>query len=233
MTPPSEDEGLRAEVERLKAAIRAHRDRRGDDRCWLDDLELYAALGEGDPDPATLQLPSREEFLESCRRFHARRQQDPDAPPSPDFLTIAQLQAMVGRDHPPDSGAAIDDEWLRSLGFRWETIERSPHPHWTLWIGDEVPGHDFMVAFEDLGLELSRSCVADDRWHCWFRSDLAGRYGRFLHVRHLRARGELRALYQALTGRDLDGRPARVKAGRDRPLERMRHGPHGKENGDG
>lgn len=35
------------EVEKLQAAIRKHRDTRGDDRCWLDDEELYSTLPEG------------------------------------------------------------------------------------------------------------------------------------------------------------------------------------------
>lgn len=43
---------LAREVQRLRAAIRAHRDQRGDDRCHLDDAALYAALPEGDTRPA-------------------------------------------------------------------------------------------------------------------------------------------------------------------------------------
>lgn len=35
------------EVERLRAAIRKHRDYRGDDRCYEDDGELYRVLPEG------------------------------------------------------------------------------------------------------------------------------------------------------------------------------------------
>jgi len=40
--------GLEAENDRLRDAIKKHRDQRGDDRCWLDDRELYAVLGDGD-----------------------------------------------------------------------------------------------------------------------------------------------------------------------------------------
>lgn len=62
----------------LETAIRKHRDQRGDDRCWLDDLELYAVLGDEQPD---LTLPLREEFLSNCSRFWECRQRhtDPEA----------------------------------------------------------------------------------------------------------------------------------------------------------
>ncbi len=39
-------------VERYEAGIRAHRDARGDDRCWRDDVALYQLLPEGYVAPA-------------------------------------------------------------------------------------------------------------------------------------------------------------------------------------
>lgn len=65
-------EELREENERLKAAIRRHRDERGNDRCWLDDSRLYAEI-EGS-ELANLSLPPREEFLTNCERYWQRRQ---------------------------------------------------------------------------------------------------------------------------------------------------------------
>lgn len=62
---------LEAERDKLKDAIRNHRDQKGDDRCYLDDAELYAVLGEGE---ATTTLPPKEQFLANCARFHASRQ---------------------------------------------------------------------------------------------------------------------------------------------------------------
>src|SRR4051812_29344135 len=59
---------LEAENEKFKGAIANHRDQRGDDRCYLDDAELYAVLGEAQ---AVTALPPREEFLANCARFHA------------------------------------------------------------------------------------------------------------------------------------------------------------------
>lgn len=59
-------------VQALEAAIRKHRDQRGDDRCWLDDGELYVTA-LGDTPMAACALPPREEFLANCARYHASR----------------------------------------------------------------------------------------------------------------------------------------------------------------
>lgn len=42
---------LRVELENTRNAIRKHRDMKGDDRCHLDDGELYSILPEGDTRP--------------------------------------------------------------------------------------------------------------------------------------------------------------------------------------
>ena len=56
----------------LQTAVRNHRDQRGDDRCWLDDLELYKHLPEGVAS-ADLRQCSPEVMLENCKRFIASR----------------------------------------------------------------------------------------------------------------------------------------------------------------
>jgi len=59
-----------AESEVLHAAIRKHRDYRGDDRCWMDDEELYAVLPEGYAPPerdTTVELKLCEKFIASRR----------------------------------------------------------------------------------------------------------------------------------------------------------------------
>lgn len=58
-------------IAELEAAIRNHRDQRGDDRCWIDDQELYQVLGDV---KANTALPTKEVFMENCARFHATRQ---------------------------------------------------------------------------------------------------------------------------------------------------------------
>ncbi len=60
------------EIRHLRAGIRAHRDARGNDRCWVDDEALYRLLGT--EHEATTLLPERAVFLENCARFHANRQ---------------------------------------------------------------------------------------------------------------------------------------------------------------
>lgn len=86
------------EVGHLKAAIREHRDQRGDDRCHLDDQKLYAVLGEGDADPYAhdATLPPKGEFLRSCERYWHQRQpkSGTDAIVS-GCMTIAQLEADI------------------------------------------------------------------------------------------------------------------------------------------
>jgi hypothetical protein len=63
---------LRDEVLKLRDAIRLHRDQRGDDRCWLDDVLLYKALPE--TVHSLTQLQPRDEFMLACEKFWCTRQ---------------------------------------------------------------------------------------------------------------------------------------------------------------
>lgn len=84
------------ELDRLRAAIRKHRDEKGDSRCWLDDAELYASLVA--LAPVETALPPKCEFLESCSRFWEQRQSpDEKAAAGVGGGTIAQLEAEIGR----------------------------------------------------------------------------------------------------------------------------------------
>jgi hypothetical protein len=60
------------EYNKLATAIRKHRDQRGDDRCWMDDYELYEALPEG-INGADLRLNTPDEMLACCRQYIAKR----------------------------------------------------------------------------------------------------------------------------------------------------------------
>lgn len=93
----------------------------------------------------------------------------------------------------------ITEDWLREVGFRWSQFERQPTKHWTIWLGWAMEdGPDL----EDIGLELSEGF--EGKWFCWLRSDTAGRYSRFVHVRHLRWKLELAELIAAIAGRSFD-----------------------------
>src|SRR5262245_17416301 len=65
-------------VRELEAAIRKHREQRADDRCWLDDLDLYAVLRDGKR--ADNSMPPRGIFLANCANFYDRRCQKGDWP---------------------------------------------------------------------------------------------------------------------------------------------------------
>lgn len=65
-------------VSQLETAIRTHRDQRGDDRCWLDDAELYAVLGEDQATQTDFKLPPRQTFLQNCSRYWECRQKSTD-----------------------------------------------------------------------------------------------------------------------------------------------------------
>lgn len=65
------------EIARLRRAIADHRDARGHDRCWLDDLALYRVLG-GEIPGSGLALPPRCEFLARCEAYWERRQRPED-----------------------------------------------------------------------------------------------------------------------------------------------------------
>jgi hypothetical protein len=66
-------EELKTEAKKLRASIRYHRDQKGDDRCWVDDLRLYETLPEGAVGHDST-LPTEEVFLENCKRFCRSRQ---------------------------------------------------------------------------------------------------------------------------------------------------------------
>lgn len=53
----------------LESAIKKHRDAKGDDRCWLDDYDLYSVLHDNLVE-TDLRLPPQAEFMANCRRFH-------------------------------------------------------------------------------------------------------------------------------------------------------------------
>lgn len=86
-------------IEKLLAAIRKHRDEKGDDRCWLDDVELYRALPEGAVE-VDLRLHEPEAMLANCRRFIANRH-DPSVPYVSPQRRIEELEAEVKRHTTP------------------------------------------------------------------------------------------------------------------------------------
>jgi len=95
----------------------------------------------------------------------------------------------------------LSAEWLASVGFKWTQIDRQPDKHWLLWLGQGLrePGRS-LTCFEDIGIEVSPG-LGDYGWFCWLRSDAAGRYHRFIHLRHLETRQDLIEVIVGITGR--------------------------------
>lgn len=71
-------DALIAEVKKLRAAIRAHRDQSGHDLCWHQPA-LWSLLPErSDPMPA---VPAWPQFLRGCIRYRQSLDEElPDAP---------------------------------------------------------------------------------------------------------------------------------------------------------
>jgi len=89
-------------VAELEAAIRQHRDQRGDDRCWLDDLELYKLVGGGGDN----SLPPKEKFLTNCARYYEARCVNAGWPSYQELLAALQWYAAPHRpeDYVSDNG---------------------------------------------------------------------------------------------------------------------------------
>jgi hypothetical protein len=111
---------------------------------------------------------------------------------------------MTGMNDKP-----ITEDWLRESGFKWHQLDRQPGKHWLLWLGDAVRARDgSLMSYEDIGIELGPDAYTGrdkpEAWFCWFRSDAAGRYHRFIHLRHLRWQREVIALVEAISGQAWD-----------------------------
>ena len=113
------------EIARLREAIIKHRDQRGDDRCWLDDQELYAVI---DPSVKVDQsLPPKCDFLKSCERFWEQRQRL-DEVFALKHPTIGQLEREIARLR---ALVAVKDEALRQFANKANWIHPAPDEwHW-------------------------------------------------------------------------------------------------------
>jgi hypothetical protein len=111
-----ENARLVSEVDRLRAAIRKHRDYRGDDRCWQDDEELYAVLPEGYTPPARDSAVE----LKNCERYIACRHNPATECVSPQ-RRIEELEQQV-KDY-DEQNAKLQRELAEAL-YKLHRIER-------------------------------------------------------------------------------------------------------------
>lgn len=101
-----------------------------------------------------------------------------------------------------DEQLPITEEWLKACGFKWHQLDRQPDKHWLLWLGRAIEHRGMFAGAEDLGVEIAPVRRGEDEWFCWLRSDAAGRYHRFIHIRYLKTRHDLLWLIEALTGHE-------------------------------
>jgi uncharacterized coiled-coil DUF342 family protein len=124
----AELERLMAERDELLAAIKEHRDQRGDDRCWLDDQKLYVAAGLGETATGETALPPKCDFLKSCERYWHQRQAplEHGTGAMPGGMTIAQLTQEALRLRAErdallaaceEVAVALRDEYLNALKY--------------------------------------------------------------------------------------------------------------------
>lgn len=92
----------------------------------------------------------------------------------------------------------ISEAWLKSVGFKWHQFDRQPDKHWLLWLGGALNQPPSLTDYEDLGIEVAPGL--DGTWFCWLRSDAAGRYHRFIHLRHIDTRSALIQIIEAISG---------------------------------
>ncbi|RDJ35527.1 MAG: hypothetical protein DWQ19_11975 [Crenarchaeota archaeon] len=104
----SSSEDLQLEIEKLRNAIRKHRDQKGDDRCWLDDIELYNVLPEGVAE-ADLRLHEPLEMMANCLRYISCRHN-----PSSEYVSPQRTIEKLTRDI-EELKQELDVEFYRGL----------------------------------------------------------------------------------------------------------------------
>lgn len=62
---------LEHRVKELEEAIRKHRDQKSDDRCWMDDQELYKVLKDGNL--GDNRVGDKSQMLKNCERYLDQR----------------------------------------------------------------------------------------------------------------------------------------------------------------
>lgn len=90
--PPALAEPPEEKATRLETAIRKHRSAQGQDLCWLNDVELWASLGDGVT--ADRQVPPWPEFMAGCVAYRRMLEQIP-APPPKEVYTAKEPADVV------------------------------------------------------------------------------------------------------------------------------------------
>jgi hypothetical protein len=112
----------------LEGAVRRHRDQRGDDRCWMDDEELYRALPEGYTPPArdsAVELKLCEQYI-ACRHNPATQYVSPQRRIEELEAELARLKAVLREALAAcDSGHGVYQELYDFYRAAREALEES------------------------------------------------------------------------------------------------------------
>ncbi len=119
VTLAAEATSLWHERERLSAAIRKHRDYRGDDRCFQDDAELYSVLPEGDTRPARETAVT----LENCKAYIECRQ------------TGREYVSPQRKIEEQDAELATLRLAMKAVEAGLVPVEDEPRMNWLVWFG--------------------------------------------------------------------------------------------------
>ena len=135
------------EIERLRGAIQKHADAKGHDRCWLNDRELYAAIGmEFDP-----QLPPKAEFLARCEQYHAGQSQAAQRKGERVVNVEALVNDLAVRAWKCDSQHLSGPELYAT--FFMPIVRRHLEPQGEPHERDEVPVRDSAVRVSGVSVE--------------------------------------------------------------------------------
>ena len=99
---------------------------------------------------------------------------------------------------------ALTYDWFKKNGFhRLERGERQPFDHVRRCLGMETIGKQFMVADEDLCLDLCPNDDSQESWHCWITKANSPSLHptHWIHTRSLQFAEEVVLMYEGLTGR--------------------------------
>lgn len=99
----------------------------------------------------------------------------------------------------------ITYDWLKANDFRkLDRLERQPSDHYRRCLGNELIGHGFLRANDDICLDVAPDRMEDTRfWYVWITraSSQNNHPSIWIHARHMVYTGELIMLYEAITGR--------------------------------
>lgn len=105
--------------ENLLTAVDKHRSRRGHDRCWEDDLELYRAAGLEEPEP---NPPPIEEHRYECDRYRAGLYQSPSE--NEPYYQICRLKTLLAETEEAKAKGLFGV--LSNLHLKMKEILRDP-----------------------------------------------------------------------------------------------------------